>query len=360
MTFRQVGVAEAISMRDAGVTVIDVREPVEWQAGHIAGAAHIPLAEIPTRLADLPAHDAPLLLYCRFGARSSRVAEYLAAQGFTAIANLDAMLTDWRAQGGAWEEPAPVLDPADERRYARQILLPEVGVEGQQRLLDAKVLVVGAGGLGSPVAIYLAAAGVGTIGIIDDDLVEESNLHRQVLHHADRVGMRKVDSAAQALAGLNPATRVLSSAERLDAASADRLIAGWDVVVDGTDNLDARYALNDAAVRRRTPLVHASVYRWEGQLTTIVPFVGPCYRCLHPQQPPDELVPACDVAGVMGVLPGLIGTLQATEVLKLLLGIEGTLVGRQLLVDARAMTFDEVSAERDPACPACGSLVGTQ
>jgi molybdopterin/thiamine biosynthesis adenylyltransferase len=216
------------------------------------------------------------------------------------------------------------------------------------------VLLIGAGALGSPSALYLAASGVGTIGLVDDDVVEESNLQRQVLHGADRLGMRKVDSAEQTIRGLNPETVVVKHAERLDAGNVERLIAGYDVIVDGTDNFDTRYVLNDAAIKLRKPVVHGSIYRWDGQITTFIPFEGPCYRCMYPTQPPDELAPACSVAGVLGVLPGIVGLLQSNEVFKLILGAGETLAGRLLMFDAMGTHFDEVKVWRDPSCPACG------
>ncbi len=352
MSVREVDIDEAIRLRDAGSVVVDVREPFEWEAGHVAGAVHIPLAELPSRLAsDLPDRSAPILLYCRSGARSGRATEFLAANGYTNAVNLNALISGWSERGGAWEVPPA----ASEGRYARQLRLPEIGPDGQKRLADSNVLIVGAGGLGSPAAIYLAAAGVGTIGLVDDDVVDDSNLHRQPLHATERIGMRKVDSAGQTLRGINPETTVRGHAGRLTPDNADGLVAGNDVVIDGTDRLDARYAINDAAVRQRVPLVHGSVYRWEGQVTTIVPFSGPCYRCLHPLQPPEELAPDCDAAGVVGVVPGLVGMLQATEALKLILGVGEPLVGRLLIVDALGTRFEELALSRDPACVACGS-----
>lgn len=359
MTVRHVAAAEAIRLREDGYTVVDVREPFEWDAGHITGALHIPLGEVPARMAtELPDRDARLLLQCRSGARSGRAAEFLAAQGYTDVVNFNGLLTDWQAAGGAWEAPVAPLTPDQEARYARQLLLPEVGLAGQRRLLEAKVLLVGAGGLGSPVALYLAAAGVGTIGIVDNDRVEASNLQRQVVHRTADIGESKVDSAARAVAALNPDTQVIHHVARLDVASAAGLLAGYDLVVDGTDNFETRYALNDAAVARRVPIIHASVYRWEGLVTTFVPFAGPCYRCLYPTPPPPELAPDCEVAGVMGVLPGLAGMLQATEALKLILGTGQPLTGRLLLFDARASTFEEIVVSRDPACPTCGDQAG--
>jgi molybdopterin/thiamine biosynthesis adenylyltransferase/rhodanese-related sulfurtransferase len=352
---RQVSVPEALELVGAGYRVVDVREPREWRAGHVPGATHIPLAELPTRMAtELADRRQPLLLHCHTGSRSGRAARFLAANGYETLANLHDRIELWPRHGGPWESETQLLTDAQRRRYGRQLLLPEVGERGQRRLLDAKVLLVGAGGLGSPVALYLAAAGVGTIGLVDDDVVDESNLQRQVAHATARIGQPKTASARVAVEGLNPGTRVVEHRERLTAANVDALIAGWDVVVDGTDNFETRYLLNDAAVRRRVPVVHASVYRWEGQVTTFIPFDGPCYRCLHPAQPPDELAPDCAVAGVMGVLPGMAGLLQAGEVLKLVLGVGETLAGRLLLFDTASTEFREIRVERDPACPACG------
>jgi molybdopterin/thiamine biosynthesis adenylyltransferase/rhodanese-related sulfurtransferase len=351
---RQLTVPQAIERARSGDRLVDVREPWEWAAGHVAGALHIPLGELPARLAELPEPDTPIVLYCRSGARSGRAALFLAAQGYREVANVDDLIERWPQHGGAWESDGEGLTAGQRRRYARQLLLPEVGEQGQRRLLAARVLVVGAGGLGSPVALYLAAAGIGTIGLVDDDVVDESNLQRQVAHTTDRIGAPKTASARVALEALNPEVRVVEHGARLTADTAAEMLGGYDVVVDGSDNFATRYALNDAAVRLRKPVVHASVYRWEGEVTTLVPFAGPCYRCLHPSQPPDELAPDCAVAGVLGVLPGMLGTIQAAEVLKLVLGVGETLAGRLLLVDAATAEFREVRVARDPACPACG------
>lgn len=354
--FREVDAREALVLLAAGHRVVDVREREEWEAGHIPGATLLPLSELPSRVGELSStSDAPLLLHCAVGARSRRAAAWLAERGYTNVASLGASLEAWRAEGGPWEAPADALTDAQRQRYARQMLIPEVGADGQRRLLDARVLLIGAGGLGSPVALYLAAAGVGTMGLVDDDLVEDSNLQRQVLHTSERIGMPKVASAALTLRGLNPELEVIEHRERLTAANADRLLAGYDLVVDGTDNLETRYVLNDAALRLGTPVVHGSIYRWEGQVTTFVPHEGPCYRCLHPEPPPPELAPACEVAGVMGVLPGLVGMLQATEALKLILAAGEPLVGRLLMVDALGTRFEVMRVPRDPACPACGT-----
>jgi sulfur-carrier protein adenylyltransferase/sulfurtransferase len=357
-TFREVNAAEALALSREGYRVIDVREQSEWDAGHVAGATLLPLADVTQRVAEVvPDKNAPLLLHCAVGGRSGRAAGWLTEMGYTNVVSMKAPLGHWKEQGGAWEEPAQLLTPAQQRRYSRHVLIPEVGQEGQRRLLDAKVLLIGAGGLGSPIALYLGASGVGTIGFVDDDVVDESNLQRQVLHGVDRLGMLKVDSAELTLRGLNPETTVVKHVERLDAGNVERLIGDYDVIVDGTDNFDTRYVLNDAAVKLNKPVVHGSIYRWDGQVTTFVPFEGPCYRCMYPTQPPEELAPGCSVAGVLGVLPGMVGMLQANEVMKLLLGVGDTLAGRLLMLDALGTTFDEVRIWRDPACPTCGEGV---
>lgn len=360
--FRDVGVADAVALARDGYTVLDVREPSEWAAGHVAGATLLPLGDVPTRAGEvLPDRTTPVLVHCRVGARSERAAGWLVQMGYTNVLNLRGAIAEWKDAGGAWEGPGDGLTEGQARRYARQVALPDVGVDGQRRLQSARVLVVGAGGLGSPAAIYLAAAGIGTLGIVDDDVVDESNLHRQVLHGSDRIGVSKVDSARRTLGALNPETRVVPHAERLNAGNADRLVGDYEVVVDATDNLETRYVVNDAAVRSRTPVVHGSLYRWEGHVTTLVPFVGPCYRCLYPSPPPPGLAPECDVAGVLGVVPGTVGTLQATEALKLVLGAGETLTGRMLVLDALRMTIDVVRVSRDPSCATCGdATVGSQ
>jgi molybdopterin/thiamine biosynthesis adenylyltransferase len=260
----------------------------------------------------------------------------------------------WRAEGRPWQMPSDAPAERPNPRYARQLVMPEVGPEGQARLARSKVLVIGAGGLGSPALLYLAAAGVGTLGIVDFDVVDLSNLQRQIVHADDRVGRRKTESAAQTLRALNPEVRVVEHEEMLRPDNVERLIAGYDVVIDGTDTFETRYALNDAAVRAGIPVVHASVFRFEGQLTVFVPYQGPCYRCLYPTPPPPELAPACSVAGVLGVVPGVMGMLQATETIKVLLGLGKPLCGRLLIWDALDGTFDELQLARDPACPACG------
>jgi sulfur-carrier protein adenylyltransferase/sulfurtransferase len=357
-TIREVGLAEGVALARDGHRVIDVREPGEWATGHVSGASLLPLAEVRARIEEVaPDRDTPLLLHCAVGERSAAAAAWISELGYRTVVNLRADIGGWADAGGAWEGPA--APPPDEptARYARQELVPEIGPDGQRALAESRVLIVGAGGLGSPAALYLAAAGVGTIGMVDDDVVDPSNLHRQVLHTTGRIGARKVDSARTTLQDLNPLVEVVTHDERLRADNVAWLLDGYDVIVDGTDSLEARYLINDAAVRLRRPVVHGSVHRWEGQVTTFAPG-GPCYRCLHPEPPPPELAPACSVAGVVGVVPGVVGMLQATEVLKLLLGAGETLAGRLLLVDALHGTFDEIRVPRDPGCPACGDRRG--
>ncbi len=350
----QVGPAEAERLSRDGVTLVDVREAAEWEAGHVAGAVHVPSSGIQDRI-DLAVRDrgAPLVLYCATGMRSLSAARTLRQMGYADVRSMRGGFEAWKAEGRPWREPAG-LSGEQRQRYSRHLLLPEVGVEGQRQLLDAKVLLIGAGGLGSPAMLYLAAAGVGTLGIADFDVVDLSNLQRQVVHASERVGRRKTESAAETIRALNPDVLVVPHDEMLTDANVDRLIEGYDVVLDGTDTFETRYVLNDAAVRARIPVVHASVFRFEGQLTVFQPFQGPCYRCLYPTVPPPELAPGCSVAGVLGVVPGIMGLLQASEALKLLLGIGDPLVGRLLLHDALDGTFQEVRLRRDPSCPACG------
>jgi molybdopterin/thiamine biosynthesis adenylyltransferase/rhodanese-related sulfurtransferase len=357
----EVDVAEAIRLAADGYRIIDVRETVEWKEGHIPDATLVPLGDVRARITEVePDRHARLLVHCAAGVRSARAVAAMQALGYTNAVSMRGSVIDWRRLGGAWEAPEALLTPAQVRRYSRQLLIPEIGQRGQRRLLDSRVLLIGAGGLGSPIALYLAASGIGTIGLVDDDVVDESNLQRQVVHTADRVGMPKTESARMTLNALNPETRVVEHRERLSAENVERLIAGYDVIVDGTDNFDTRYVLNDAAVRLRKPVVHGSIYRWDGQVTTFVPFEGPCYRCMYPTQPPEELAPACSVAGVLGVLPGIVGLLQANEVFKLLLGVGEPLAGRLLMFDAMATAFDEVKIWRDPDCPACGTAPAVQ
>jgi molybdopterin/thiamine biosynthesis adenylyltransferase/rhodanese-related sulfurtransferase len=333
---------------------VDVREDNEWAVERIGGAVLVPQSRLRTGIgAAAPDPERPLVLYCRAGVRSLAAAQVLLAMGYRDAVSMAGGLERWQAERRPVETPASPLTDLQRHRYSRHLLIPEVGTEGQARLLASRVLIVGAGGLGSPAALYLAAAGVGTLGLVDFDEVDISNLQRQVLHASDRVGSRKVESARTTLNALNPDVDVRTWHEMLVADNVDRIIDGFDVVLDGTDSFETRYLLNDAAVAAGIPVVHASVFRFEGQLSVFVPYEGPCYRCLYPAPPPPELAPACNVAGVLGVVPGIMGLLQATEVLKLLLGIGTSMAGRLLLFDALDTEFTELRLRRDPACPVC-------
>ncbi|MDE3111898.1 MAG: molybdopterin-synthase adenylyltransferase MoeB [Chloroflexota bacterium] len=332
--------------------IVDVREQHEWDAGHIPGAQLIPLGVVAQLTPErLPRKDEKIVLHCAAGVRSAVAAYQLQQIGYTNVSSMAGGFGAWRELGLDVEAP---LGRDQLERYSRHLLIPEVGIEGQQKLLRSKVLVIGAGGLGSPSAYYLAAAGVGTLGIIDSDVVDATNLQRQILHSSDRIGEPKVESAKRTLEALNPDVNVVGYRERLTSANIDRILPGYDVVVDGADNFPTRYLLNDASVKWRKPVVHGSIYRFEGQVTVFKPFEGPCYRCLFHEPPPPEMAPSCAEAGVLGVLPGIIGTIQANEVLKLLLGTGEPLVGRYLLFDATDTTFREVKLRRDPHCPVCG------
>jgi sulfur-carrier protein adenylyltransferase/sulfurtransferase len=339
-------------------TLVDVRESDEFEQGAIKGAVHIPRGNLESRIEALvPDRASPVIVSCQSGARSAFAAKALQDLGYEHVTSLKGGFSAWKQNGHPWAVPA-VLDAERRRRYSRHILIPEVGEAGQLKLLSSKVLMIGAGGLGSPSSLYLAAAGVGTIGIIDEDIVDDSNLQRQILHTTDRVGMAKTESARQALTALNPDVEVVAYNERLTSANIDRILPGYDLVVDGTDNFPTRYLLNDASVKHGIPVVHASIFRFEGQMTVFKPHAGPCYRCLFPEPPPVELAPSCAEGGVLGVLPGIMGTLQASEALKLLLDIGEPLVGRLLLVDALEASFHEVALRRDPNCPVCGDHAG--
>jgi molybdopterin/thiamine biosynthesis adenylyltransferase/rhodanese-related sulfurtransferase len=334
---------------------VDVREPDEWEEGHIPGAVHITRGRLESSIEGLvPDKVRPLILYCAVGSRSAFAAKVLGEMGYTDVVNMGGGFVDWKRNG--FEVTIPrVLTTEQRSRYSRHLLIPEVGEEGQQRLLDSRVLLVGAGGLGSPASLYLAAAGVGTLGIIDADVVDESNLQRQIVHSTDRLGEPKVLSAKRTLEALNPDVRVVPFEERLTSENIERILAdGWDVILDGADNFPTRYLVNDASVWHGIPVVHGSIYRFEGQVTLFAPGAGPCYRCLFPQPPPPELAPSCAEGGVLGVLPGIIGSIQANETLKLILERGDTLAGRLLLFDALGTTLDEVTVRRDPYCPVCG------
>ncbi len=329
--------------------VLDVREPDEYEQGALADAVHIPRghleAQIENRVHD---HSAEIIIYCAGGVRSAFAAKTLAELGYPNSVSMDGGFGRWKDEGRPWSAPAS-LGPEQRNRYQRHLLLPEVGPAGQLKLLEAKVLMLGAGGLGSPAALYLAAAGVGTIGIIDMDVVDESNLQRQILHNVDRVGDRKVDSAKKTLTSLNPDIDVVTYDTRLGADNVLDILSGWDVVVDGADNFPSRYLLNDASVKLGIPVVHGSIFRFEGQVTVFDPLNGPTYRDYLPEPPPAELAPSCAEAGVLGVLPGIVGSIQALETIKLILGIGDSLSGRIIAFDSLEMTFREFRLRPDPA-----------
>jgi sulfur-carrier protein adenylyltransferase/sulfurtransferase len=352
---REVTPQDVAALPDGATTVIDVREDSEWEQGHLPGAVHISKSYVEQQIeGTVPDRDAPVVLYCAGGVRSLFAAQTLEQLGYTNVASMSGGFQQWKSSGLPWEAPV-VLSAEQKQRYSRHLLIPEVGAAGQARLLGSKALFIGAGGLGSPAALYLAAAGVGTIGIVDFDVVDLSNLQRQILHTNDRVGERKVESARKTINALNPDVNVVAHEEMLVADNVDRIIAGYDVIVDGTDTFETRYLLNDAAVAKNIPVIHASVFRFEGQLTTFIPYEGPCYRCLYPTPPPPELAPGCSVAGVLGVVPGIMGMLQANEALKVLLDLGDTLSGRLLLFDALDTSFTELKLRRDPSCPVCST-----
>ncbi|HWH95961.1 MAG TPA: molybdopterin-synthase adenylyltransferase MoeB [Baekduia sp.] len=337
-----------------GVVLIDVRESDEWDAGHLPGARHVPRGHLESRIeGSAPDRSQRVILYCASGNRSALAAKTLRDElGYERVESMTGGYTLWKDRGYAVEVPR-TFTPEQRQRYSRHFLLPEVGVEGQQKLLDAKVLLLGAGGLGSPTALYLAAAGVGTLGIVDDDVVDVSNLQRQVIHATSRVGEPKVDSAEKAINDLNPDVVVRKYQTRLDASNIVDIIKDYDIVVDGVDNFPTRYLLNDASVRLKIPVVSAAILGFEGQLSVFAPYDGPCYRCLFRQPPPAELAPSCGANGVLGVLPGTMGLLQATEVVKLIIGEGDPLIGRLLIYDALGATTTELKVRRDPDCPIC-------
>jgi molybdopterin/thiamine biosynthesis adenylyltransferase/rhodanese-related sulfurtransferase len=350
---REVDTAGAEEAIEKGAVVLDVREPDEYEQGALPRAVHIPRghleSQIENRVLD---RETPIVVHCAGGTRSAFAAETLTQLGYTDVVSMAGGFNKWKDEGRSWSVPR-VLSAEQRNRYQRHLLLPEVGQAGQQRLLDSKVLLLGAGGLGSPAALYLAAAGVGTIGIVDMDVVDESNLQRQILHNLDRVGERKVDSAKKALTAINPDVDVVAHDVRLGADNVLDILGGYDVVVDGTDNFPTRYLVNDASLKVRVPVVHGSIFRFEGQATVFAPYDGPCYRCLVPEPPPAELAPSCAEAGVLGVLPGIIGSIQAMEAIKLLLDLGDSLSGRLLTYDAMDESFRTYKLSRDPQCPAC-------
>ena len=347
----EIGTDEAAERIAAGHLILDVREPDEYSEGALEGVIHIPRghleAQIENRIVD---KSLPVVVYCAGGVRSAFAAKTMQELGYEQVASMDGGFGRWKDEGRPWRQPAS-LSPEQQNRYKRHLLLPEVGVEGQQKLLNAKVLMLGAGGLGSPAALYLAAAGVGTIGIVDMDDVDESNLQRQILHNIDRVGDRKVDSAKKTLTLLNPDVSVVTYDTRLSAENIVDIISGYDVIVDGADNFPSRYVLNDASVKLGIPVVHGSIFRFEGMVSVFHPTEGPTYRDMVPEPPPAELAPSCAEAGVLGVLPGIIGSIQALETIKVILGLGDALIGRILSVDTTEMEFRTFNLRPDPSNP---------
>jgi molybdopterin/thiamine biosynthesis adenylyltransferase/rhodanese-related sulfurtransferase len=345
------------------ITLVDVREKDEWRGGYIPGAVSIPRGFLEQQVEQkLPDKGAKIVAYCAGGTRSALAAATLEQLGYTNVESANPGFVRWKDLGFPVELPA-ALTEAQRERYSRHILLPEVGEAGQARLLKSKVLLLGAGGLGSPAAMYLAAAGVGTIGIVDADVVDASNLQRQIVHATSRVGMPKVESAAEFIGELNPDVKVVPHKERLNSSNVERIFGDYEVVVDGTDNFPTRYLVNDASVWMGKPIVHGSIFRFDGQVTTFIPpnaakklgvEAGPCYRCLYPEPPPPHLAPSCQEAGVLGILCGIVGTVQATEAIKILLGKGTTLAGRLLTYDSLKMKFRELKLRRAADCPVCG------
>ena len=351
---REVSVADVKRSLDerSPIRLIDVRESEEFAAGKIPGAVSIPRGFLELRIEEKAKRDEPLILYCAGGTRSALAAKTLREMGYENVASMAGGYNRWSDSGFAVEKPF-VLTAEQRERYRRHLVIPEVGEEGQAKLLKSKVLLMGAGGLGSPAALYLAAAGVGTLGVVDMDVVDLSNLQRQVIHTQDRSGKPKTESARMTIQALNPDVKVIPFQERLTSQNVIRVLEGFDMVLDGGDNFPTRYLLNDACVVLNKPNIHGSIYRFEGQVTTFIPRKGPCYRCLYPTPPPADMAPSCAEAGVLGVLPGLVGLLQANEALKLILGIGEPLVGRLLTVDALETRFSELRLRRDPNCPVC-------
>ncbi len=345
----------AKEIRGDDVVLVDVREQHEFEERHIEGAIHVPRSYLESRIEQfVPDRSKRVILYCASGIRSAFAAKTLTEDlGYEDTASMAGGITLWRDRGLPVVTPRSLTQEQKER-YSRHILVPEIGLEGQLKLLDAKVLLLGAGGLGSPTALYLAAAGVGTIGLVDDDVVDASNLQRQVIHNTERIGMPKTESARIAIEALNPDVRVIEHNGRLGPDNVIELLSAYDVIVDGADNFPTRYLLNDASVRLKKPVVSASILSFDGQISTFVPFEGPCYRCLYPTPPPAELAPSCGAAGVLGVLPGIMGMLQSLEVFKLVTGAGQPLIGRLLLFEALGTEFTELKVRRDPDCPICG------
>jgi molybdopterin/thiamine biosynthesis adenylyltransferase/rhodanese-related sulfurtransferase len=339
---------------DSGIALVDTREPHEYEQSHLEGATLVPPALVGQDIgAKVPDRSKRVIVYCASGNRSARAAKEMQDLGYEDVASMSGGIQLWE-QLGYPVAAAEGMTAEQRERYSRHTLLPEVGVEGQLKMLNAKVLLIGAGGLGSPTALYLAAAGIGTLGLVDDDAVDASNLQRQVIHTTDRVGMPKTASAKLTIQALNPDVDVVEHNVRLDASNVLEILEPYDVIVDGADNFPTRYLLNDASVRLRKPVVSASILAFDGQISTFVPYEGPCYRCLYPTPPPPELAPSCSAAGVLGVMAGVVGLLQANEVIKLVAGLGEPLIGRLLLYDSLGTRFTELKVRRDPECPICG------
>jgi len=339
----------------SGFVLLDVREKEEWDEGHLPGAVFLPRGFLEVRIEKtVPERQTPIMVYCAGGVRSALAAKSLQDMGYTDVVSMAGGYGEWKNNGLPFVVPEK-LTKNRLARYSRHLKIPEVGEKGQLKLLQSKALLVGAGGLGSPAGVYLAASGVGTIGLIDSDVVDESNLQRQILHWTSSIGMPKVDSARRTIFEVNPDVKVKTYQLRLDASNILDIIQDYDVIVSGSDNFATAYLVNDAAVMLRKPVVYGSIFRFDGQASTFVPYQGPCFRCLYPQATPPELAPSCDEAGVLGVLPGVVGLIQATEAVKVLLNIGEPLVGRLLVYDALGMSFKTFRVRRDPNCTTCGS-----
>ena len=350
----EVSTDEAASrITTAGTVVLDVREPDEYEQGALVDVVHIPRGHLEAQVeARISGHDTPIVVYCAGGVRSAFAAKTLGELGYTDVVSMAGGFGRWKDEGKPWKAPAS-LTPEQRNRYQRHLLLPEVGEKGQLALFEKKVLMIGAGGLGSPAALYLAAAGVGTLGIVDMDVVDASNLQRQILHNLDRIGDRKVDSAKKTLTLMNPDLNVVTYDTRLGADNIEAIMTGYDLIVDGTDNFPTRYLVNDVSLKVGIPVVFGALFRFDGQVTIFKPHDGPCYRCMLPEPPPAEMAPSCAEAGVLGVLPGIIGSLQAMEAIKYLLNLGDSLSGRLLTYDALEASFRPLKIRRDPNCPAC-------
>jgi len=354
---REVQPSDVPSKLEGAAAIIDVREQSEWVQGHVSGAIWIPRSYLELRVENqIRDRDREIIVYCAGGTRSALAARSLIELGYRNVLSMAGGFSAWKREGHGFEIPT-VLNAEQESRYSRHTMLPEIGLKGQLKLLDSKVLCIGAGGLGSPSSLYMAAAGIGTLGMVDDDIVDASNLQRQVIHSTDRVGLPKVESAAITLQGINPDVDVIGHQTRLTSANVMEILPQYDVIVDGADNFQTRYLVNDAALKLGIPVIHASIYRFEGQLTVFSADGGPCYRCLYPEPPPPEDAPSCAEAGVLGVLPGIMGVLQATEAVKLILGLGKTLEGRLLTYDALRTKFRELKLRADSSCPTCGDGV---